>query len=148
MDVLPHITRNCLWYNCEIGYISKANHVRFDKGMNDLPSNLISSNQPYLECVEQGDKSPADPDKIVVDKEFKFFVYPFSKIEKECLHVHSNYKSPTFGLVLEVDPQYGQAYVLDINKRSSAAHVSSSLKATPKAIRLSYIVELLVVVHF
>ena len=58
------------------------------------------------------------------------------------MHVLSDYKSPTFGLVLEVDPQYGRAYVLDINKKSSAAHLFFSLKATRKTIRLSYIVKI------
>ena len=51
-------------------------------------------------------------------------------------------KSPTFGLVLEADPQYNQAYVLDVNAKSSAVHLFSSLKATRKAIRLSSIVEI------
>ena len=55
--------------------------------------------------------------------------------------IRSDYKSPTFGLALEADPQYGQTYVLDINRKSSTAHLFSSLKTTRKAIRLSYIVE-------
>ena len=109
--------------------------------MNDLPSNLVPPNQRDLERIEQGDKFPAEPDEADADKEFKFFVYPFSKMEEKLLKVraeHSN--SPTFGLVLESDPQYGRAYVLDVKARSSAANLFSSLKATRRAIRLSYIV--------
>ena len=75
--------------------------------MNDLPSNLVPPNQRDLERVEQGDKFPAEPDKVDVDKEFKFFVYPFSKMEEKTLRVRPACKSPTFGLALEADPQYG-----------------------------------------
>ena len=53
--------------------------------MNDLPSNLVSSNQHDLERVEQGNKFPAEPDEVDADKEFKFFVYPFSKMEEKFL---------------------------------------------------------------
>ena len=49
---------------------------------------------------------------------------------------------PTFGLALEADPQYGQAYDLEINTKSGTAHLFSSLKVTCKAIRLPYIVEI------
>ena len=56
--------------------------------MNDLPSNLVPPNQRDLERIEQGDKFPAKPDEVNVDKEFKFFVYPFFKMEKNyCVSV-------------------------------------------------------------
>ena len=48
--------------------------MRFDEGMNDLPSNLIPPNQCDLERVEQGNKFPAKPNEVYIDKEFKFFV--------------------------------------------------------------------------
>ena len=51
--------------------------------MNDLPSNLVPPNQRDLERIEQGDKFPAEPDEVDADKEFKFFVYPFSKMEEK-----------------------------------------------------------------
>ena len=107
--------------------------------MNDLPSNLVPPNQRDLERIEQGNKFPAEPDEVDTDKEFKFFVYPFFKMEEQLLIARDASTSPTFGLVLEADPQYGRAYVLDINAKSSAAHLFSSLKATHRAIRLSYI---------
>ena len=88
-----------------MGYIGKTNHVCFDEGMNDLPSNLIPPNQRDLERVEQGNKFPAKPDEVDVDKEFKFFVYPFSKMEEKTLRIRSSCKSPTFGLVLKVEQQ-------------------------------------------
>ena len=83
---MTHTIWKCLWYSWETGYIGKANHVCFDKVMNDLPSNLIPPNQHDLEHVEQGDKfpfkpiNPVKPNKVDVDKEFKYFVYLFSKI--------------------------------------------------------------------
>ena len=95
--------------------------------MNDLPSNLVPPNQRDLERVEQGDKFLAEPDEVDVDKEFKFFVYRFSNTENKTFRVRPACKSPTFGLVLETDPQYGWAYVLDINAKSSAADLFISL---------------------
>ena len=75
--------------------------------MNGLPSNLVPPNQRNLERVEQGDKFPAEPNQVDVDKEFKCFVYSFSKMEEKTLRVRPPCKSPTFGPVLEADPQYG-----------------------------------------
>ena len=80
---------------------------------------LVFLNQRDLERVEQGDKFPAEPDEVDIDKGFKFVVYPFSKMKETTLRVHPSCKSPTFGLVLEADPQYGQAYVLMVNAKSS-----------------------------
>ena len=76
-----------LWYNCETGKIGTTNHVHFDEDMNDLPSNSIPSNQRDLERVEQGNKFPAKPNEVDVDKEFKFFVYPFFKMEEKTLRI-------------------------------------------------------------
>ena len=47
-----------------------------------------------------------------------------------------------FGLKIELDPQYNRAYVLDVDAKSSAAKLFSSLKATQQAIHLSYIVKI------
>ena len=63
-------------------------------------------------------------------------------MEEKTLCVRPACKSPTFGLVLEADPQYSRAYVLDVNAKSSLADLFSSLKATRRAIHLSYIVEI------
>ena len=106
--------------------------------MNNLPSNLVTPNQRDLERVEQGNKFPAEPDEVDADKEFKFFIYSFSKMEEKLLKVRKASTSPTFGLVLEADSQYGQAYVLDVNTKSSAAHLFSSLKATCRAMTFLY----------
>ena len=46
------------------------------------------------------------------------------------------------GLQIKFDPLYGQAYILDVDAKSSRANFFSSLKATQKEIRLSYIVEI------
>ena len=62
-------------------------------------------------------------------------------MEEKTLRVRSKCKSPTFGLTLVEDPQYGRAYILDVNNKSSAAHLYSS-KAIRKVICLSYIVEI------
>ena len=78
LGFVPHTTRNCLWYNRETCYIGKGNHLRFDESINDLPSNLTPPNQRGLERVIHDNKFPTKPDKNDVDKEFKFFVYPFS----------------------------------------------------------------------
>ena len=69
-------------------------------------------------------------------------MYPFHKIETKTLKVLPTCTRPNFSLQIESDPQYNRAYVLDINAKSSAAKLFSSLKASRKAIRLSYIVEI------
>lgn len=63
--------------------------------MNDLPSNLVPPNQRDLEQIEQGDKFPAEPDEADADKEFKLFVYLFSKMEEKLLKVRDDSTSPT-----------------------------------------------------
>ena len=51
---MPQTTPNWLCNNYETGNIGKANHVRFDEGMNNLPANLIPLNQLDLKHVENG----------------------------------------------------------------------------------------------
>ena len=58
------------------------------------------------------------------------------------MRVISFYSRSNFGLVIERDLQYNRAYVLDVDAKSSAAKLCSSLKATRRALRLSYIVEI------
>ena len=49
---------------------------------------------------------------------------------------------PNFGLKIDRDPQLNRAYVLDVAVKSSASKLFLSLKATCKAIQVSYIVEI------
>ena len=142
LGFVPRTKRNILWCNCETGHIGPANHVKFDKGMNDLPFNNLSPNQRDLERTELGDKFPAKPEEVEFADKLQFYVYPFAKMETKTLKVLPTYTSPNFGLHIEHDPQYNRAYVLDIDAKSSAAKFFSSLKATRKAIRLPYIVEI------
>ena len=63
-------------------------------------------------------------------------------MEEKLLKILPTCSLPNFGFKIELDPQYGRAYVLDVDAKSSAAKLFSSLKATRQAIRLSYIVEI------
>ena len=63
-------------------------------------------------------------------------------MELKLLKVLPSCSRTNFGLVIERDPQYNRAYVLDVDAKSSAAKLCSSLKATRRALRLSYIVEI------
>lgn len=63
-------------------------------------------------------------------------------MEERILTVKSICASPTFGLKLAIDPQYGQVYILNFDKKSSAALLFSFHKATCKEIWLSYLVEI------
>ena len=47
-----------------------------------------------------------------------------------------------FGLKIELDPLYGRAYVIDVEAKSDVAKLFFSIKATQKAILLSFIVEI------
>ena len=63
-------------------------------------------------------------------------------METKTLKVLPTCTRPNFGLQIERDPQYNHAYVLDVDAKSSAAKLFLSLKASCKAIRLSYIMEI------
>ena len=79
--------------------------MKFDEGMNDLPSKMLPPNQRDLERAEQGDKFPAEPDEVDVADELQFYVYPFAKMESKLLKVLPSCSRPNFGLVIERDPQ-------------------------------------------
>ena len=66
----------------------------------------------------------------------------WKKMEEKLMKVLPTCSCPNFGLKIERDPQYNRVYVLDVDAKSSTAKLFSSLKATRKAIRLSYIVEI------
>ena len=63
-------------------------------------------------------------------------------MEEKLLKVLPTCTRPNFGLQIKLDPQYDRAYVLDVDAKSSAAKLFSSLPATQQAISLSYIVEI------
>ena len=110
--------------------------------MNDLPFKLFPPNHRDLEHAKQGDKFPAKPKAVDVEEKLQFYVHSFAKIENKTLESTHNVFCPNFGLKIEVDPQYGCAYVLDVDAKSSASKLFSSLKATQQSIHLSYISEI------
>ena len=63
-------------------------------------------------------------------------------MKEKLLKVLPTCTPPNVGLKIDLDPQYGRAYVLDVDAKSSAAKLFSSLKVTRRAIGLSYIVEI------
>ena len=83
-----------------------------------------------------------EPEDVAVEDELQFYIYPFAKMESKLMKVLPTCSRPNFGLKIERDPQYNRAYVLDVDAKSSAVKLCSSLKATRRAIRLSYIVEI------
>ena len=107
--------------------------------MDDLPFKNLPPNQRDLERAEQGSKFPAEPEEVDIKDELQFYLYPFAKMEVKLLKVLPTCTRPNFGLTFELDPQYGRAYVLDVDNTSSAAKLFSSLKATRREVRLSYI---------
>ena len=50
--------------------------MRFDEGMNDLPMNLIPSNQRDIERVEQGNKFPVEPNEVMSSKKWTSMLDP------------------------------------------------------------------------
>ena len=63
-------------------------------------------------------------------------------MEEKLLKVLPTCTRLNFGLQTKLDPQYGHACVLDVDAKSSAAKLFSSLLDTQWVIRLSYIVEI------
>ena len=123
LGFIPWTVKNILWYNCETDNIWPANHVKFDEGMNDLPFKNLHPNQRDLERAEQGDKFPAKLEEVYVEDKLKFYFYSFAKMEEKVLKV-----LPTVRVLIRIvwlkiglDPQYGRAYVLDVDAKSSAA---------------------------
>ena len=102
---------------------------------------LIPLNQHYLELAKQGDKSLAGPDEFDTQRNLQIYVYSFDKMKEKVLKVLPTCTRRYFGLKIELDSLYGRVYVLDVKTKSSATKLSSSIKTTQKAIRLSYIVE-------
>ena len=98
--------------------------------MNNLPFENLPLNQRDLECAEQGDKSLAKPEEVDVEDELHFYIYPFAKMEEKLLKVLPTCTHPNFGLEIKLDPQYDLAYVLDVDTKSSAAKLFSSLPTT------------------
>ena len=82
----------------------------------------------------------AKVDKVDVEDELQFYFYLFAKMEKKLLQVLPLCTCPNFGFQIKLNPQYDRAYVLDVDAKSSATKLFSSLKATRQAILLSYIV--------
>ena len=109
---VPCTHRHILWYNYETGNIRPANHVTFNKCMNDLPFKMLPPNQRDLERAEQGNKFPTEPDKVSVEDELQFYVYPFEKMESKLMKVLPLCSRPNFGLKIVRDPQYNRPYVL------------------------------------
>ena len=116
LGFVPRTVRNILWYNCETGNIGPANHITFDKGMNDLPFKMLPPNQRNLERAEQGNKCPAKPKEVDVADELQFYVYPFAKMESKQIKVLPSCSCTNFGLVIEHDPQYNRAYIFDVSR--------------------------------
>ena len=114
-------------------------YVFFDKGMNNLPFDLILPNQNDLERAKQDEVFPAKPDEVEADKILQFYVYPFTKMEEKTLRVRPSCACTNFGLTLEQDHHYGQAYATDASDKSSAGYIFSPLKATQRAVCLSYV---------
>ena len=98
--------------------------------MHDLPFKNLLPNQLDPECAEQGDKSPAELIEVDVKDKLQFYIYPFAKMEEKLMKVLPICTRPNFGLKIKLEPQYGRAFVLDIDAKLSAAKLFSFLLAT------------------
>ena len=63
-------------------------------------------------------------------------------MKEKLLKVRHTYTLCNFGLQIELDPQYGCVYILDIGTKSSVTKLFSFLKAIQRATRLSCIEEI------
>jgi hypothetical protein len=137
LGILPNTTKNILWYDVDTGRIKIAKHVRFDKGLNDLPMGAIPPNVQHLQRIQSGDPFPPEDDETDVE-EFTSFASPFGVTLREtCVPVCN--KSPTFGFKLQADKLNNRVFVQKIMPNSPASRLSSTPKATNNAIRGSYL---------
>ena len=139
LGYLPQTTKNILWYDIETDCVKIASHARFDEGMNDLPIDAIPPNIIHLQRSENGSPIPPD-DSEIEDIDLNFHISPFQDIMTKEIHVKC--KSPTFGLQLDQDELNGRVFLKDVTKKSSAATMFSTWKATRNKVRGAYIVSI------
>ena len=139
LGFLPNTTKNIIWFDPETSRVKLAKHARFDEGMNDLPFDRIPPNVQHLIRSKHGEKVPPEPRASTVD-EFHFTTNPFSHTLSRTLKVSQ--RDSTFGLELASDELFNRAFVSDVKKKSSAANLFSSHKATRNKIRGAYIVSI------
>ena len=84
--------------------------------MNDSPFKNVPPNERDLEHAEHGRKFPAEPVEVDVEDKLQFYV-------------RENDEDTTY-MQLSKFWSYNRAYILDVDAKSSAAKLFSSLKAT------------------
>ncbi|GAX10430.1 hypothetical protein FisN_21Lu161 [Fistulifera solaris] len=136
LGFLPNTTRNILWYDVASDRVKIAKHVRFDEGMNDLPTDQIPPNVIHLQRTQNGDPLPSEPSECSVST-FYFRNSPFAATLT--LDVPVKCRGRTLGFQLARDELNNRVYIRDIVSKSSAAQLHSSLKAAKNTLRGAYI---------
>ena len=127
LGYLPHTTKNILWYDVETHRVKIAFHARFDKGMNDLPAELIPPNVQHLQRVRDGLPFDADDTNLSVTA-FGFCDSFFSMDIDDIVRITCTH--PTYGFQLAEDTETGQVYVQNFVDHGSALSMRSSPHAT------------------
>jgi 3-hydroxymyristoyl/3-hydroxydecanoyl-(acyl carrier protein) dehydratase len=139
LGFLPNTTKLIMYYNVNTKRVKKALHVRFDEGMDDLPSDSIPPNVVHLQQTQDGD--PISPDTITTSiDDFNFYTYPFANVINTVINISCNH--PTFGLEFDQDSVIGRTYISGINAKTSAASLFLSLQSTRRKLIGSFILSI------
>jgi hypothetical protein len=141
LGYVPYTTRNILWYDMETHRVKIAAHARFDEGMNDLPISAIPPNVQHLQRTDDGQPYPSEQSAVDATN-FTFFITPFATLLHRSLTPSPTSDDPTYGLILADDDLLRRTYVSDVQPKSPAASIYSTLRSTRNKIRGAYIMEI------
>ena len=104
--------------------------------MNDLPVTELPPNVAHLCHADDGNGIPSDVAELSAS-DFHFDIVP----HVDTFHGHLNkskaINDPTFGLSFDDDHAVKQAFVADVSKRSAAASLCSTCRASCNKLRSS-----------
>lgn len=129
--------KNILWYDTETHVVKIAKDARFDKGMNDLPPDLVSPNVVHLQRTQNGELLPAEVKETEV-AEFTFHLNAFSFTMIKGVPVSCD--NPDSGISLSTDELNQRAHISDIKENSTADKMHATHKSTLKNVKGAHLV--------
>ena len=143
LGFVPRTKRNILLYICDTSHIGLANHVKFDEGMHDLPFNNLPLTKEILNVWNLVISFQLNQIRLKLPTNYISMRIHLPKWKQrfgKC-SLRVLVQILVFKLNVILNTTMPTSLML-IAAKSSAAKLFSSLKASCKAIRLSFIVEI------
>ena len=133
LGFLPHTTRVAMYYNVNSHLVKFATHLRYDKGMNDLPIDSIPPNVQHLLRKEDGKRLEAETHFQDTQK-LDFHTNPFPNVATH--RFTSQYpEHPTMGFHVASDPISNRAFIGDLEQK----YLTAMSKTTRSRVLQAYI---------